>query len=158
MDEREMRAHITNARIGRLATVTPSGQPHVVPLCFTVNGDEIFSVVDFKPKSTIDLVRLENVRANPNASLIVDHYDDDRWDRLWWVRIDGPARVVESGAEYTTAIQLLRGKYPQYALRRPTGPVIALTARHWTGWSASHTTARASIAARQPARQLGRSE
>lgn len=158
MDEREMRAHVTNARVGRLATVTQSGQPHVVPLCFTINGDEIFSVVDFKPKSTIDLVRLENVRANPNVSLVVDHYDDDRWDRLWWVRVDGPARVVESGVEHTTAIQFLRSKYPQYAHRRPTGPVIAITARRWTGWSASHATARSSIAARQPARQLGRSE
>lgn len=153
MDEREMRANLIGARIGRLATVTPEGQPHVVPLCFTVHGDDIFSVVDFKPKSTIDLARLENVRANPNVSLVVDHYEEDRWDRLWWVRADGAARVVESGVDHTTAIQLLRKKYPQYASRRPTGPVIAITVRRLTGWSASSATARSSLLARQPGRR-----
>ena len=117
-----------------------------------MHGDEVFSVVDFKPKTTIELARLENIRANPNASLVIDHYEDENWDRLWWVRVDGPARVIESGVEHTTAIQLLRSKYPQYSLRRPTGPVIAIAVRRWTGWSASHATARASSLVRQPGR------
>jgi PPOX class probable F420-dependent enzyme len=150
MDEREMRAHLSSARVARLATVTAAGQPHVVPLCFTVHGDDIFSVVDFKPKSTIDLARLENIRANPNVSLVVDHYDDERWDRLWWVRVDGQARAIDGGIEHTTAIQQLRMKYPQYAHRRPTGPVLAVSPRRWTGWSASHATARSSLLVRQP--------
>jgi PPOX class probable F420-dependent enzyme len=149
VDEREMRAHLTNARVARLATVTPTGQPHVVPICFTIHGDEIFSVVDFKPKTTVELARLENVRANPAASLVVDHYEDEAWDRLWWVRVDGIARVIETGVEHTTAIQQLRTKYPQYSLRRPTGPVIALAVRRWSGWSASD---RVSPVVRQAAR------
>jgi PPOX class probable F420-dependent enzyme len=152
VDERQMRAHLTNARVGRLATVTPTGHPHVVPVCFTYHGDDVFSVVDFKPKSTIELARLENIRANPDASLVIDHYEDQHWDRLWWVRVDGPARVIESGAEHTTAIQLLRTKYPQYSLRRPTGPVIAMSVRRLTGWSASNATARASSLVRQAGR------
>jgi PPOX class probable F420-dependent enzyme len=154
MDERQMRSHVAKARVGRLATVTPSGLPHVVPLCFTLQGDEIFSVVDFKPKSTIELARLENIEANPDVALLVDHYDDEQWDRLWWVRADGRARVIDSGVEHTTAIQLLRAKYPQYSERRPTGPVIALAVRRWTGWSASNATTRASSFERQ----TGRSE
>ena len=147
-----MRAHLTNARVARLATVTPTGQPHVVPVCFTYHSDEVFSVVDFKPKSTIELARLENIRANPSASIVVDHYEDEQWDRLWWVRVDGPARVIEGGVEHTTAIQLLRSKYPQYSLRRPTGPVIAMAVRRWTGWAASSATARESSLVRQPGR------
>lgn len=142
MDERQMREHVLNARVARLATVTAAGQPHVVPLCFTIHGDDLFSVVDFKPKSTTDLVRLENIRANPNVSLVVDHYEDEDWDRLWWVRVDGQARVVEAGVEHTTAIQMLRSKYPQYSVRRPTGPVIAVALRRWTGWSARDPSAR----------------
>ena len=152
MDERQMRAHVMNARVGRLATVTPNGLPHVVPLCFTLYGDEVFSVVDFKPKSTVELARLDNIRAHPEASLVVDHYVDDQWDRLWWVRVDGQARVIEGGAEHTTAIQLLRGKYPQYSQRRPTGAVIALSVQRWTGWSASNATARTSAFVRQTGR------
>jgi PPOX class probable F420-dependent enzyme len=152
MDERQMRAHLTNARVGRLATVTPMGLPHVVPICFTLHADEVFSVVDFKPKSTIELARLENIRANPATSLVVDHYDDEMWDRLWWVRVDGPARVIESGAEHTTAVQLLRAKYPQYSQRRPTGPVVAVTVQRWTGWSASNVSGRATSLVRQTGR------
>ena len=140
-----MRERLANARVARLATVTPAGQPHIVPICFALHDDDVFSVVDFKPKSTRDLVRLDNVRANPDVSLVVDYYDDDQWDRLWWVRVDGQAQVVESGVEHTTAIQLLCSKYPQYAQRRPTGAVIAVALRRWTSWSAA-------------APQLGRNE
>jgi PPOX class probable F420-dependent enzyme len=148
MDDREMRSHVAAARIARLATVTPTHKPHVVPICFTLHNDSIFSVVDFKPKTTIDLARLENVRANPNVSLVVDRYDDEMWNRLWWVRVDGIARVIESGVEHTTAIQLLRSKYPQYAQNRPTGAVIAIECRRWTGWSARDAASR-----RQPVRR-----
>ncbi|HEX4491405.1 MAG TPA: TIGR03668 family PPOX class F420-dependent oxidoreductase [Acidimicrobiia bacterium] len=136
MDDRDMRGHVVAARVARLATLTPNRQPSVVPICFTLHNDAIFSVVDFKPKTTIDLARLENVRANPNVSLVVDRYDDEMWNRLWWVRIDGPARVIENGVEHTTAIQMLRSKYPQYAQNRPTGAVIAIECKRWTGWSA----------------------
>jgi PPOX class probable F420-dependent enzyme len=149
MDEREMREHLVSARIARLATVTANGRPHVVPVCFTVQGDELFSVVDFKPKSTIDLARLENIRANPTVALVVDYYDDEDWDRLWWVRVEGEARVVESGVQHTTAIQLLRAKYPQYSARRPTGAVIALSIRKVTGWSAKDPNTRSALV-RQP--------
>jgi PPOX class probable F420-dependent enzyme len=151
MDEREMREHLVSARIARLATVTANGRPHVVPVCFTLQGDELFSVVDFKPKSTIDLARLENIRANPTVALVVDYYDDEDWDRLWWVRVDGDARVVENGVEHTTAIQQLRAKYPQYSARRPTGAVIAVSIRRVTGWSAKDPTTR-SARVRQPDR------
>jgi PPOX class probable F420-dependent enzyme len=148
MDDRDMRGHVASARVARLATVTPARQPHVVPMCFTLHGEVIYSVVDFKPKTTIDLARLENVRANPNVALVVDRYDDEMWNRLWWVRVDGVARVIESGVEHTTAIQLLRSKYPQYAQHRPTGAVIAIECRRWTGWAASDASNR-----RQPARR-----
>jgi PPOX class probable F420-dependent enzyme len=153
MDDREMRTRFSNARIAHLATVGSGNHPHVVPLCFTVHGDDIYSVVDFKPKSTIDLARLDNIRANGSVALVVDLYDDERWDQLWWVRVDGDARVIESGVDYTTAIQLLRQKYPQYASHRPTGAVIAIAARRWTGWSASNASSRSSLTVRQPARR-----
>ena len=148
-----MRERLANARVARLATVTPAGLPHIVPVCFALHDDEIFSVVDFKPKSTRDLVRLGNVRASPDVSLVVDYYDDDQWDRLWWVRVDGQARVVESGVEHTKAIELLCSKYPQYAQRRPTGAVIAVAVRRWKSWSAFDATRRSPS---EP--QLGRNE
>ncbi len=128
-----MRARVTAARVGRLATVTPAGEPHVVPCCFVLDGDTILSAVDAKPKSTLALRRLDNLRARPRAALLVDHYDDD-WSTLWWVRADGDGRVIDAGAERERALDLLAAKYPQYRTRRPPGPVVAVVVTRWRAW------------------------
>jgi PPOX class probable F420-dependent enzyme len=122
------------ARVGRLATVTAAGRPHVVPVCFVLSGGRIFTAVDAKPKVTSSLARLENVRATGRASLLVDHYEED-WSALWWVRVDGVAEVVESAA----AIDALAGKYEQYRTARPAGPVIAIAPDRWRSWVPSLT-------------------
>jgi len=121
--------HLAGARVGRLATVTAEGRPHVVPVTFALLGSTIVSAVDAKPKATRALRRLENVRASGRASLLVDHYEED-WSRLWWVRADGPAQVIES----EPAIDALAAKYEQYAAARPAGPVIAITPERWRSW------------------------
>jgi PPOX class probable F420-dependent enzyme len=117
------------ARVGRLATVTAAGRPHVVPVCFALHEGRIVTAVDAKPKATTALARLDNVRATGRASLLVDHYEED-WSRLWWVRVDGPAEVLESEA----AIDALAAKYGQYVAARPAGPVIAITPERWRSW------------------------
>ena len=99
MDDAAARARVADARVGHLGTVAADGRPHVVPCCFVLDGDTIYSAVDAKPKRTPALKRLDNVRHNPVAELVVDHYDDDRWSELWWVRASGDARVIEAGSE-----------------------------------------------------------
>jgi PPOX class probable F420-dependent enzyme len=135
VDEARCRAHLAAARVGRLATVRPDGRPHVVVCCFAVEGDWVWTAVDAKPKSGAPLQRVANVRAHPRASLLVDHYEED-WDRLWWVRVDGAAAVLEIGNEEERAIAALTARYPQYERARPPGPVIAITIERITGWSA----------------------
>jgi PPOX class probable F420-dependent enzyme len=122
------------ARVGRLATVTAAGRPHVVPVCFVLHAGRIYTAVDAKPKATSALARLDNVRATGRASLLVDHYDED-WAQLWWVRADGAAEVVQS----EEAIDALASKYDQYRAARPTGPVIAISPDSWRSWIASET-------------------
>ena len=128
-----MRALVAAARVGRLATVTPDGRPHVVPCCFALVGEVIYSAVDGKPKSTLALQRLANVVAHPAASLLVDHYDDD-WSTLWWVRVDGAARVVDDPAEGDVALPHLAARYPQYRDVPPPGDVLAIDATRWRSW------------------------
>jgi PPOX class probable F420-dependent enzyme len=133
MDESTMRRRAAAARAGRLATVRRSGSPHVVVCCFVLDGDTVYSAVDDKPKRSDRLQRLENVRANSSVSLLIDHYEED-WSKLWWIRIDGSARVVGAGREQATAASLLSGKYEQYRTRPPAGPVIAITVTRWSAW------------------------
>jgi PPOX class probable F420-dependent enzyme len=117
------------ARVGRLATVTTDGRPHVVPVCFALDAGRIYTAVDAKPKTTQALRRLENVRATGRASLLVDHYEED-WSRLWWVRVDGAAEVLEPGA----GREALAAKYEQYRAAPPAGPVIAISPDRWRSW------------------------
>jgi PPOX class probable F420-dependent enzyme len=121
------------ARVARLATRAP----RIVPVTFAVSGGVIFHAVDHKPKATRALARLADLRADPRASLLVDHYDDADWTALWWVRADGTARILDDGGPQAAhAIDLLVEKYAQYAERRPEGPVIALDVEAIKGWAA----------------------
>ena len=136
MDDATARARVGEARVGHLATVGGDGRPHVVPCCFVLDGDTIYSAVDAKPKRTTALKRLENVRQHPVAELIVDRYDDADWSQLWWVRVSGHARVVEGGEERDRALSRLAAKYPQYREDPPPGAVLALAIGRWRAWSA----------------------
>jgi len=133
----ELQRHLlTEARVGRLATVDASGNPHVVPVCFVLDRDTVYWAVDHKPKASRRLRRLANIEAHPVAELVVDHYAED-WSELWWVRVSTDAAVLPPGVEAERALDLLAAKYEQYAERRPDGPVVMLAVRRWSGWAAS---------------------
>jgi len=133
VDAQSARDAVAGAPVGYLATVTAPGRPHIVPFCFVLDGDRIFSVVDGKPKSTLALRRLDNIRAEPAVSLLVDHYDED-WAALWWVRVDGIAQLWESGPRRDDAVGLLAAKYAQYRRSPPPGAVIAVDITGWHWW------------------------
>ncbi len=124
---------VRDARVGRLGTVTPDGRPHLVPVCFALREETLYTAVDAKPKSTLALRRLANIEATPSTSLLVDHYDED-WTHLWWVRVDASARVVRSGPEAQRAKDALKSKYPQYQTVDIPGSVIALETVAWVSW------------------------
>ncbi len=135
MDEDRARALATDARVARLATIADSGAIDLVPIVFALDDDLLYSAVDHKPKSTPHLGRLHNIRARPEVTVLIDHYED-AWDRLWWVRLRGPARVVEAGLEHEVAVAALVEKYAQYACRPPVGDAIVVEVRSWRGWQA----------------------
>ena len=136
MNSETMRRLVSTAPVGHLATVRRDGRPHVVPICFVVTNDVVYSAVDNKPKRHRHLQRISNVAATGAASLLIDEYDDD-WSRLWWVRLDGRARLVDNTAEAERAIHALSDKYPQYRDQPPSGPVLAIDVQRWVGWSAT---------------------
>ena len=136
--------YLSGARVARLATADAAGRPHVIPVCFAVAPAEpggaavIYSVLDRKPK-TAPLTRLRRVRnilANPQAALVVDHYDEN-WQSLRYILVSCRAQLL-TGAENEAAqaIALLRRKYPQYrAMDLDGNPVIKLIPRRYTAWS-----------------------
>jgi PPOX class probable F420-dependent enzyme len=132
----EARERFASARLAHLATADAGGQPHLVPIVFAVDGDVVYSAVDHKPKRSTALRRLANIAENPSVALLVDHYADDDWSRLWWARADGTGRIVVAGSdEQHHALARLINRYVAYAERPPVGPVLAVDVWRWSGWS-----------------------
>ena len=132
---------LADARVARLATADAEGQPQVIPVCFAFDGEVIYIVLDQKPKS-VELTRLRRVRnllANPQAALVVDHYDED-WAGSFATSLC-PARLRCYPAmkmRRPTAVSLLRNKYAQYRRMELEGnPVIKLIPKRFTAWSYS---------------------
>ena len=122
--------------MARLATTDPDGRPHLVPIVFAIHGATLYSAVDRKPKRSRTLRRIENARARPNVTVLIDHYDED-WQRLWWIRLRGNARVLDSGDERERALALLTDKYQQYRDTPPDGAVLAIDITQTRSWSAT---------------------
>jgi PPOX class probable F420-dependent enzyme len=119
-----------------MASSGPDGKPHIVPITFAIEGNVLYFAVDAKPKTTTDLKRLRNIAANPAVSILIDHYEDD-WNRLWWVRLDGEARILTEHDEIERALDLLAARYRQYRTNRPDGPVVAVAIERTSAWSSA---------------------
>lgn len=131
-------AFIRLARVARLATADKTGRPHVIPICFALDGKELYSPIDEKPKKTSPLLlkRIRNIRANPHVAVVIDRYDED-WRRLTYVLIVGKAKLLMRGARHKRAVRLLRKKYPQYKkMRLEERPMIQITPLQWKSWEA----------------------
>lgn len=136
--------YLSNARVARLATADANGRPHVIPVCFAVAWNEpggataIYSVLDHKPKTArpTRLRRVRNIRSNPQATLVVDHYDEN-WQSLRYILVSCRAELLTGAeTEAAQAIALLRRKYPQYRDMALDGnPVIKLLPQRYTSWS-----------------------
>ncbi len=135
MDEADARHRLAEARVGRLATVVPSGGPHVVPVVFAMRGNTLYWAVDAKPKRSNRIQRLTNIEANQAVQVVVDHYAED-WQAMWWVRASGQARILGQGPEAEEGRALLAAKYPQYRVDPPVGPVVAVDITRVIAWSA----------------------
>lgn len=124
--------------MGRLATLDADGRPNLVPVVYARIGEELWSPIDGKPKRGGELARVRNIRRDPRVTLLIDHWSED-WQRLWWLRIRGEARV-EPASSAPAALAALTAKYPQYATV-PTSDgsdrLLAIRIDSQTSWCAS---------------------
>ena len=129
-------AFLDHQRVARLATADAGGAPHLVPVCFSLDGENIYITIDRKPKrgDPRRMKRLVNIAENPAVALVVDHYEED-WTRLGWVMVRGRAEVLAGSEEHTRAQNGLRERYPQYRqMQLEDLPVIAIRIERVTSW------------------------
>ena len=134
MDDRTA-SQLDRIRVATLATVSADGRPHLVPVVFARDGDELVTAVDGKPKKQTTLARIANISRDPRVTLLAHLYDED-WSKLSWVRVDGSASLEEDGEAFTRALTALRNRYPQYETVDLTGPVIRIAITRTTSWDA----------------------
>ncbi|GGQ46677.1 PPOX class F420-dependent oxidoreductase [Streptomyces mutabilis] len=91
-------AYLREAPLGRLATVSPKGQPQARPVAFSVNTGT--GTIDIGGHSMGQTQKFRNVAANPLVSLVVDDIPStDPW-QVRCVEIRGWAEAI-TGAPTT---------------------------------------------------------
>ena len=129
-----VRAH----RVARLATVDGAGCPLVLPICYIVAEEIVYSPIDAKPKRVPvqRLKRLRNIQENPQVALVIDDYAVD-WTQLAYVILHGTAEIVAGGSAFERAVVALREKYPQYQqMPIQENPMIAVHLTRVVSWGA----------------------
>ncbi|HKP21574.1 MAG TPA: pyridoxamine 5'-phosphate oxidase family protein, partial [Thermoleophilaceae bacterium] len=124
------------ARVARLGYVDGDDRPRVLPVTFAVADGLVWTAIDDeKPKRRAEPARVEYLRRRPDASVLVDEYDDD-WTRLAWLQLLGRVTVVGVD-EAPGAMDALAAKYAQYAARTPPGPLLRIEVERALHWRAA---------------------
>jgi len=78
--------------IGRLATISSDGTPHVVPVSYLFKDNAFLIAVDYNTR------KLRNIRRNRRTALVVDTLRPNRG-----ILIQGNAKLMQKGAEFRRA-------------------------------------------------------
>ena len=134
----QVRDFVQAHRVARLGTVDDAGRPLVLPICYIVAGETLFSPIDAKPKRVPvhRLKRVQNIQKNPHVALVIDDYSED-WTALSYVILHGRAEILTGGSAFERAVVALREKYPQYHhMAIQENPMIAVHLERVVSWGA----------------------
>ena len=93
----------------RLATASKKDKPHVVPVIYALDGEDIVIAVDYKTR------KLANLMENPEAALVVDEYRPNGG-----LMVEGRCEIYERGKEYLRLLQILFDRF-EYYRKNPWG-------------------------------------
>ena len=89
--------YLKSQLLGRLATVGPDGQPHVVPVSLRYNADLV--TIDIGGHDFARRKKYQDVQRNPRVAFLVDDMVSvDPW-RPRGIEVRGEAEVLTSGGE-----------------------------------------------------------
>jgi len=90
-------AYLKGQRLGRVATVGASGQPHVVPVGFRYNAEE--DTIDIGGHGFAKSKKFRDAQANPRVAFVVDDLASVSPWRPRGIEVRGRADVLTSGGE-----------------------------------------------------------
>lgn len=87
MTDDEIAEFIDHSRTATMATVLPSGRPHLVAMWYAVIEGEVWFETKAKSQKAV------NLRRDPTVTVLVE--DGDTYDTLRGVSIDGTAEIID---------------------------------------------------------------
>lgn len=90
-------AYLQSQRLGRLATVGPDGQPHVVPVSFRYNPD--LDTIDIGGHGFATRKKFRDVQRNPRVAFVVDDVPSVVPWQARGIEIRGEAEIRETGGQ-----------------------------------------------------------
>ena len=87
----------------RLATASKDARPHVVPVIYALDGEDVIIAIDYGTK------KLGNLRQNNKVALVVDETRPNRA-----IMVEGEAEIFERGKEYLRLLQILFDRFSYY--------------------------------------------
>ncbi len=109
----EHKEFLSKERVARVASINADGALHVVPICFALNGETIYSTVIEGSK------RLDNMRRTASLSIVIDRYEENEgeWLTLKGILMSGRAEILDyanNKEAFMSGWSRLIRKYPQY--------------------------------------------
>lgn len=94
-------AYLQSQRLGRLATMGPEGQPHVVPVAFRYNPE--LDTIDVGGHGFATRKKFRDVQRNPRVAFVVDDLASmDPW-RPRGIEVRGEAEIRMTGGQEVMA-------------------------------------------------------
>ena len=80
-------AYLQNQRLGRIATIGPSGQPHVVPVWFMWDGEFVWI------SSFVSTRKIRELKHNPRGAVLIE--SKQAGGKLTAVLLEGTVELVD---------------------------------------------------------------
>ena len=128
LKENEIR-YLKGHTLCRLATASRDGEPHVTPVIYAMDGEDVIVAVDYGEK------KLKNLRENPKVSLVVDEYRPNRA-----VMIQGDCEILERGKEYLRLQKILFDRFEYYRKnpwKEGESPILRIRPTKSVSWGPS---------------------
>lgn len=110
----------------RLATASKDARPHVVPVIYAMDGEDVVVAIDYGTK------KLVNVKQNRKVALVVDDYHPNHA-----VMVEGDCEILERGKEYLHLLQILFDRF-EYYRKNPWGegesPILKIKPTKAVSW------------------------
>lgn len=89
--------YLRSQRLARIATATPDGQPHVVPVSFRYNPDE--DTIDVGGHGFTSRKKYRDVQANPRVAIVIDDLASVAPWRPRFLEVRGTVEILPTGGE-----------------------------------------------------------